>query len=583
MNSTASPAADATSWLRREAGCLRAPLRRSALATAMQAIVAVAQAWLLAGILDASLFRHSPLSQLWREWLALLLLAPARWTLNFLARRSACDAALDLVVRLRTRLLARAQALGPLGLRHIASGDMLTKLVDGIDTLLPYFARYLPQAATAAIVPLLLALFVFPADWISGLVLLLTAPLIPLFMVLAGSAAQRASRNRFAQLSRLGAAFVDALGGLVTLRQLDAAGRAADRLAEDGEQYRKLTMQVLRIAFLSALVLEFFATVSIAIVAVLIGFRLLWHELAFREGLFVLLLAPEFYFPLRALGALRHARMDALASAESLAKLDGAKDAATIAAVGTRNVTTAAPVIRFESVTFAHHGREAALRDCTLRLVPNRVTALVGNSGAGKSTLLDLLLGFARPDAGHILADDIDLAELDSARWRAGIAWMPQRPHVFEGSVRENLLLASPCAGESALQRAAATSGLDKVIARMPQGWATRLGEQGLGLSGGELQRLALARAFLREEARVLLLDEPTSHLDAESAEAIEAALRAQSIMRTVLLVAHRLETARSADHVIVLGNGQIIEQGSPRELAASDGAFAALLQAEAS
>jgi ATP-binding cassette, subfamily C, bacterial CydD len=575
----------ATAWLRAAANRIRAPLWRSTAATTLQALMLVLQAWLLAGILDAALFRHATLAQLWREWLALLLLAPLRWWLNLRARREAFDAALDLTVQLRARLLARTQALGPHGLRARASGDVITRLVDGIDALLPYFARYLPQAATAAIVPVLLAFFVFPADWVSGLVLLLTAPLIPIFMVLAGGAAEKASRNRFAQLARLGAAFMDALGGLVTLRQLGAAERVADRLDEDGEAYRKLTMQVLRVAFLSALVLEFFATVSIAIVAVLVGFRLLWHEIAFRQGLFVLLLAPEFYLPLRALGALRHARMDALAAAAQLAQLDDAEAAPRVTPkpIVVDAMRGPAPTIRFEAVGFGHIGRKPALRDCTLELAPGRITALVGTSGAGKTSLMELLLGFAQPRSGRILVDGVDLAEIDPAHWRERIAWVPQRPHVFEGSVRDNLLLANPAADELMLARAASASGLQAVVARLSRGRDTRLGEHGLGLSGGELQRLALARAFLRERADVLLLDEPTAHLDAASAAAIEHAIRARAASRTVLLIAHRLEAAQHADRVVVLRDGCVVEQGAPRELAARCGAYASLLQAEAS
>ncbi len=573
----------AANWLRREARRIRKPLQRSALATALQALALVAQAWLLADILDAALFRHAPLAQLWPQWWGLLLLAPLRLLLNLYARRTAFAAGLDLSAQLRARLLTRAQALGPLGLRAQASGDLITRLVDGVDAVLPYFARYLPQVSTAALVPLLLALFVFPADWISGLILLLTAPLIPFFIVLVGNAAERASRQRYAQLTRLGAAFMDALGGLSTLRQLGAAERVAQRLDTDGEDYRQLTMQVLRVAFLSALVLEFFATVSIAVVAVLIGFRLLWHELPFHDGLFVLLLAPEFYLPLRALGTLRHARMDALAAAQQMAMLDDAPPQASAPLAGGHHTPPDhAPGVRIDNVNYVHVGRAAALRECSFELQPRRVTALVGASGSGKSTLLNLLLGFAPPESGRVLIDGIDLANLDMTQWRARIAWVPQQTHIFEGSVRDNLLLAAPRADAEALQRAAADSGLDAVIARLPQGWDTPLGEHGLGLSGGEIQRLALARALLREHANVWLLDEPTAHLDADSAQAVERVIRTAAATRTVLLVAHRLASAQAADRVVVLRDGRVVEQGAPRELMRAQGAYAALLQAEA-
>ncbi len=573
----------AASWLRQEARHLRNPLRRSALATGLQAVALVAQAWLLAGILDAALFGQLPLAARWPQGLGLLLLASLRLLLNLYARRTAFAAGLDLSAQLRRRLLVRAQALGPLGLRAQASGDLITRLVDGVDAVLPYFARVLPQASTAVIVPLLLVAFVFPADWISGLVLLLTAPLIPLFMTLVGSAAERASQARFAQLVRLGAAFMDALGGLTALRQLGAAERVAQRLDADGENYRQLTLQVLRVAFLSALVLEFFATVSIAVVAVLIGFRLLWNELPFRDGLFVLLLAPEFYLPLRALGSLRHARMDAQAAAQQLAALEEtpAQTSAPLAH-GRHAPAEGAPTVRLDRVHYRHAGRAAVLRDCSFELRPRSVTALVGATGSGKSTLLNLLLGFAPAESGRVLIDGVDLAELDIAQWRERLAWVPQQTHVFEGSVRDNLRLAAPAAADAALARAAAGSGLDAVIARAAQGWDTPLGERGLGLSGGELQRLALARALLREKAGLWLLDEPTAHLDDDSAHAIDQVIRAAATTRTVLLVVHRLAAARAADWVVVLRDGHVIEQGAPRDLARAQGPFASLLQADA-
>lgn len=573
----------AASWLRHEAQQIRKPLRHSAVLVALQALAVVAQAWLLADILDAALFRHVPLGPLRWQWLGLLALAPLRLWLNVRARRVAFDAGQTLTTQLRVRLLERAQALGPVGLRAHASGDLITHLVDGTDAVLPYYARYLPQASTAAIVPLLLALFVFPADWISGLVLLLTAPLIPVFMMLVGNAAERASQKRFAQLSQLGAAFIDALGGLTTLRQLGAAERVAQRLDAEGEDYRKLTMQVLRVAFLSSLVLEFFATVSIAVVAVLIGFRLLWHELPFHDGLFVLLLAPEFYLPLRALGTLRHARMDAVAAASKLAALDASPESGAdgVAAAFDLPAPVQAPELHIADVQFAPPGRAAVLRGCSFSIPARGVAVLVGATGSGKSTLLNMLLGFARPDSGRILVDGADLSYLDPVRWRECVAWVPQQAHVFEGSVRANLMLAAPQADERTVQHAIAGSGFTSVVARLPQGLETPLGERGLGLSGGELQRLALARALLRQQATVWLLDEPTAHLDAESAQHVEHVIRAAAATRTVLMVAHRLHAARTADHVAVLRDGRIVEQGHPAELASAGGVFAAMLDAE--
>lgn len=575
---TGIPAGD---WLRREARLIRGPLKRVALLSGLQAVALVAQAWLLSGVLTEAVFTHAAVADVWPQCLGLLLLAPVRFALSVKGRSTAVDAAHKLAESLRARLLRCAQGLGSYRLRTESSGDLITRLVDGIEAVLAYFGRYLPQAISAALIPPLLLLAVFPADWVSGLILLLTAPLIPLFMTLVGHAAGRASERRYAQLTRLGAAFIEALGGLVTLRLLGAAERFARRLDHEGEEYRALTLQVLRIAFLSALVLEFFAMVSIALVAVLIGFRLLWGELYLREGLFALLLAPELYLPLRALGALRHTRMDALAAAQHLAALDDVPVPAALRSGRLRSAPEAAPEIRMERVCYVHSGRTAALRDLSLVVPARRVTAIVGATGAGKSTLLGLLLGFVMPEHGRICADDVDLAALDLEQWRARVAWIPQEPHVFEGTVRDNLLLAAPHANAGALRRAVNASGLAEVLARLPHGWETPLGERGLGLSGGELQRLALARALLREQARIWLLDEPTAHLDAQGASAVEALIRAAAATRTVLLVAHRLSAARLADRVAVLNDGRLLEYGAPLELARSGGAYAALLDAE--
>lgn len=572
---------EAGAWLRREGAVLRRPLRRAAALSALQALALVAQAWLLAWLLNAALFAHATLRACAPALLALLLLAPLRLFAQLDARRVAHAAALGWAAAIRARLLERTRALGPLGLRATASGDLITRLVDGVDALLPYAARYLPQTLTAALVPLLLATAVFPADWISGLILLLTAPLIPLFMTLVGNAAEHASQQRYAELSRLGAAFIDALSGLTTLRELGAAERVAARLADDGEGYRRATMQVLRVAFLSALVLEFFATVSIAVVAVLIGFRLLWHELAFRDGLFVLLLAPEFYAPLRALGVLRHARMDALAAAVPMAALEQAPLQSPPLAGGVAPAPDAAPRVCIAALRYAPDGRAVVLDGLDLELPAGRITALVGATGAGKSSLLNLLLGFAAPQAGCIRIDGAELATLDLDAWRARIAWVPQQAHVFAGTLADNLRPARPQADRAELDAVAIAVGLDTVLARLPRGWDTVLGEHGEGLSGGELQRLALARALLRRDARVMLLDEPTAHLDADSARRIGQVLREAARGRTVLWIAHRLDAVLAADQAAVLAAGRIVECAPPADLLRAGGAFAALHAAE--
>ncbi|MDE2088176.1 MAG: ATP-binding cassette domain-containing protein, partial [Xanthomonadaceae bacterium] len=367
---------------------------------------------------------------------------------------------------------------------------------------------------------------------------------------------------------------------LTTLRLYRAATREQALLEATGEAYRRETMAVLRIAFLSALVLEFFATVSIAVLAVLIGFRLMWGKLAFEQGLFVLLLAPEFFLPLRALGTQRHRRMDAAAAATDLVEwlavqLPQAAQVASPSPIAATQLT-----IDFERVGFAHEDGRAVLRDLDLHLPAGTCLTLVGASGSGKSTLLSLLMGFDAPQSGRILVDGHDLARTDLDAWRRHIAWIPQRAHVFHGSLRDNLLIAAADADTFTLWRALQAASLDGVVARLPQGLDTPLGERGHGLSGGECQRLALARAWLRN-APLLLLDEPTQHLDDATAASIDAALARLGEGRTVIRITHRLDGIRDDEHVAVLAEGHIVEHGRADALRAAGGHFAGLLAAE--
>ena len=574
----------ASAWLRGQARPVRRLLGAGMAVGAVQAVLMCLGAWLVAHVLAAAIFRGEGLAGVWPALAALPVLALARCGLSVWQRHFTFEAGTEVSARVRRALEERLRRLGPSWAARQSGGDLVTRLVDGVDALVPYYAGYLPQAAFAAIVPAVILLATLAADPWSTLVLLATAPLVPLFMVLVGRAAEQASQRRWKRLRRMGAHFMDALSGLATLRLFRAADREASLLAATGEAYRRETMAVLRIAFLSALVLEFFATVSIAVLAVLIGFRLLWGRLGFEPGLFVLLLAPEFFLPLRALGTQRHARMEAMAAADDLVALlagqdgtDGPREAAPAAVP----VAGAAGVaVAFERVGFGYEPDRDVLHGLDLVVPAGSSLTVVGASGSGKSTLLALLMGFARPRSGRLLVDGRDLATLDLDAWRRCIAWVPQRTHVFHGTLRDNLLLAAPQADRVALERALQAAALGPVVARLPQGLDTPLGERGQGLSGGERQRLALARAWLRD-APLLLLDEPLQHLDGATAAGIDAALRRLAQGRTVIRVAHRLESIADDEQVAVVADGRVVESGVAAALRARDGAFARLLMAD--
>ena len=575
----------ATVWLREQARPVRHLLGAGIAAGMAQAALMCLGAWVLAHVLAGAVFHGRGWNVAWPWLLVLLALAVLRCACGLLQRRSTFEAGACVVDAVRSGLEKRMRGLGPRWGRGQASGDLATRLVDGVDALVPYYAGYLPQVAFAALVPALILLAVLPADPWSALVLVFTAPLVPLFMVLAGQAAEQASQRRWERLRRMGAHFMDALAGLTTLRLYRAAVREQALLAATGEAYRRETMAVLRIAFLSALVLEFFATVSIAVLAVLIGFRLMWGRLAFEQGLFVLLLAPEFFLPLRALGTQRHKRMEAAAAAEDLVEWLATPAVSEPVPASpwqpAPSLIAAAQVgVAFDHVRFAHEDGRQVLHGLDLAVPAGTHLTLVGASGSGKSTLLSLLMGFDTPQSGRILVNGRPLANVDMAAWRKHIAWVPQRAHVFHGSLRDNLLIAAPDADPLALRRALHAASLDAVVARLPQGLDTPLGERGHGLSGGECQRLALARAWLRN-APLLLLDEPTQHLDDATAAGIDAALARLGEGRTVIRVTHRLDVIRDDDRVAVLDEGRIVEQGRAGALRAAGGRFAALRAAE--
>ncbi|WP_454917995.1 thiol reductant ABC exporter subunit CydD [Xanthobacter sediminis] len=576
MEPPARPGAAVERWLRAQArAAAGSAIRRAAVLGAIAAALVVPQAWLLAHAIAPIVTAGAALATALPWLLPVLPILALRFLLAAAADRRALAAAERLKAQVRDDLVRHLQALGPARLVGRASGEAATVVIEGVDALEPYVARFLAHAGILAALPLVILAVVLPSDWISGLVLLLTAPVIPLFMVLLGQGAERLNRRQWRRLTRLSAQLLDGLQRLTTLKALNASAREAERLAQAAEDYRASTMSVLRIAFLSSLALEFFATVAIAVVAVLIGFRLLAGTLGFEAGFFVLLLAPEFYAPLRQLGVDYHARMEALAAAERILDLLQEQPDAP----GTeRPVFAGPPAVEVDGVAYAWEAGRPALRGVSLRLESGEITALVGPSGAGKSTLLALLLGFIRPQEGRIRAASHDLAEMDGAHWMAQVALVPQRPHMFAGSVLDNIRLFDPAVGPEEVRAAAQLAAADRFISALPQGYDTPLGEHGQTLSGGQVQRLALARAFLKADAPVLMLDEGTAGLDRETEAVVADAIRRLAPGRTTLIVAHRLATVRLADRVVFLDEGRIVEQGRRAELEA-DGRFATLLR----
>ncbi len=533
----------------------------------------ILQAGCLAQVVSGVIFDQRSLGDV-MPWLwALLILFITRAVLTWAAERLAHDAAQQVKTSLRKTLYDRLRKLGPAYLTEQRTGELVNTLSDGIEALEAYYAGFLPAISLMALVPLSILVFVFPIDWISGLVMLCTAPLIPFFMILIGKGAERRNQQHWQKLAHMSAHFLDTIQGLTSLKLFNASRREAQVIARISDDYRQTTMSVLRLAFLSAFALEFFSTVSIAIVAVLIGFRLFWGELDFLYGFFVLLLAPEFYLPLRNMGTHYHARMAAIGAAENMLDILQAPLSDNHAESKQPLLIEGAIEICLWGVGFRYADGRRALQELDLSIAPGEQIAIVGPSGAGKSTLLNLLLGFHSPGEGQIRINGQPLTTLDPSVWHRHLSWVPQRAHLFHGSVADNIRLARPEAGLSLVEQAAKLAHAHAFIQQLPQGYETLIGEGGHGLSGGQVQRIALARAFLKD-APLVILDEATAHLDLESEQLIQQAIETLAQGRTLIMVAHRLRTVRQIPRILVFDQGQLVEEGNHDDLLENRGVY---------
>lgn len=528
-------------------------------------LVLIAQAWLLAGVINAVVFSKATLAQVMPTLWGLIALFVLRAGLSWAAEQAGFHAAVQVKIALREQLNAHIQKLGPAWLTGERTGDVVNAVVDGIEALEAYYARYLPTIAIVALVPLAILVFVFANDWLAGIIMLVTAPLIPLFMVFIGKGAEKRNQKQWRIMAWMSAHFLDTLQGLTTLKLFNASRREARMIAQVSEQYRKQTMSVLRIAFLSSFALEFFATVSIAMVAVLVGFRLFWGEMHFLQGFFVLLLAPEFYQPLRNLGTHYHARMAAIGAAERLVEILNTEPAALSGTRTTVPDLRVAPV-QFNAVGFRYPDGRIGVAELNLTIHPGETLAIVGPSGSGKSTLINLLMGFIQAQDGSVLIDNTPLSEIDPEAWHAQLAWLPQRPTLFPATVADNIRMGTLQAGDEAIREAAGLAQAHSFISALPQAYDTLIGETGHGLSGGQAQRIALARAFLKK-APMVILDEASANLDSETEALVQASVEKLGEDCTMIMIAHRLQTVRRADRIAVMDKGRIIQAGTHADL----------------
>ncbi|MER7516899.1 thiol reductant ABC exporter subunit CydD [Streptomyces sp. NPDC126499] len=512
------------------------------------AALIVAQAMLIAEVVVGAFQKGLSVSGLTTPLLLLAGVAAGRGLVSWLTELAAHRASAAVKSELRGRLLQQAARLGPGWLSGQKAGSLAALATRGVDALDDYFARYLPQLGLAVVVPVAVLARIVTEDWVSAAVIVVTLPLIPIFMILIGWYTQARMDRQWKLLSRLSGHFLDVVAGLPTLKVFGRAKAQAENIRSITSEYRRATMRTLRIAFLSSFALELLSTLSVALVAVGIGMRLVHGGLDLYTGLVILILAPEAYLPLRQVGTQYHAAAEGLAAAEEIfevleSPLPGGGTGAVPASVR----------LELDGVTVRHAGRgEPSLDAATLTVEPGETVALVGPSGVGKSTLLDVVLGFTTPEDGTVKVGGVDLASLDLEEWRSRIAWVPQRPYLFAGTIAENVRLARPDASDEAVRQALRDAGADGFVTELPEGADTVLGEDGAGLSAGQRQRLALARAFLADRP-LLLLDEPTAALDGDTEAAVVTTVRRLAAGRTVLLVVHRPALLAVADRVVRL------------------------------
>jgi len=514
-------------------------------------LLVLLQATLLATIV-ARAFRGASLDEVSGELILLVLAFAGRGLLAWGFAVAGRRAAWTVLSELRLALVERRLRAQPAALDGAESAEIAAAAVQGVDGLEAYFGRYLPQVVLACLVPVAVLGWAAWIDLESALIMLVTLPLVPLFMWLIGRYTEERTRERWHALRLLSTHFLDVVRGLPTLRAFNRSRAQGESIVEVSERYRRATMGTLRLGFLSGSVLELAATLSVALVAVTVGVRLVSGGLGLQAGLTVLILAPELYAPLRQLGAQFHASADGLAVADRMLSL---LEAPPAVGAGGRLVAPnpAEAPVRFERVSFAYPSRpELVLDELDLELLPGETVALVGASGTGKSTVANLLLRFAEPIAGRVTVGGMDLAECRTDVWRGLIAWVPQRPTIFRGTVADNIRLGFPRASQNRTREAAMLAGADHFVRGLPCGYETVVGDGGRPLSAGERRRIALARAFLRD-APFVILDEPTADLDRLSADVVAEAVERLRPGRTVLLIAHRGELAHRADRVVSL------------------------------
>ena len=574
-----------TSWLKIQKKACGFYLNFTIIFGLLTGVTLIVQAYLISTILHGIIILELPKSDFSHYFIYLLMLIPVRALLAFARERSAFEAGKRLRLQIRSAVLDKISELGPAFIKGKPVGSWASIVLEQVEDLHDFYARYLPQMLLAGFIPLIILIVVFPLNWAAGLILLCTAPLIPIFMIFVGSGAADANRKNFSALAKISGHFMDRLKGLNTLKLFNRGEAEGLAIEEASESFRKKTMSVLRIAFLSSAVLEFFSAVSIAVLAIYFGFSFLGNlnfgdyngGFTLFSAMFILMLAPEFYQPLRDMGTHYHAKAKAIGAAEELMNLLNYKveqnAQSTKGALPIKTIDWQAGIeIVAHDFTVKSHSGVALVGPLSFQIAKGKHVAVVGPSGAGKSSLLNGLLGFL-PYQGSLKINGVELNELAVSQWRAHLAWLGQDPQLFHGTVRDNVVMANPNMNDQTVLGLLEKAKILDFVNQQPLGLDHPIGEQMAGVSVGQAQRIALARA-LGQEASLFLLDEPTASLDRHSEQAVLSALYDAMTNSSCLMVTHRLDQLAKMDKVLVLDKGLIVQQGNFAGLSNTPGLF---------
>jgi len=577
-----------TAWLKKQKKACGFYLNLTVLFGLLTGFALIIQAYLISTILHGIIIDGLPRSAFDHLFIYLIALIPCRAVLAFARERSSFEAGKRLRLHIRRAVLDKISELGPAYIKGKPAGSWATIVLEQVEDLHDFYARYLPQMLLAGFIPLTILVVVFPLNWAAGLILFTTAPLIPIFMMFVGVGAADANRKNFKALTQLSGHFMDRLKGLSTLKLFNRGEAESQTIENASESFREKTMSVLRIAFLSSAVLEFFGAVSIAVMAIYFGFSFL-GELNFGGygesvtlfiGMFVLMLAPEFYQPLRDMGTHYHAKAQAIGAAEELMAL---LDYQVVTADNTKTNKTLEPhqgiILCAQDLIVTSHSGVQLLGPLSFELQQGEKVAVVGPSGAGKTSLLNCLLGFL-PYQGSLTINGIELRELSLTNWRSQLAWLGQEPQLFHGTIRDNITMAAPNLSDVDIMALLEKARIADFIQQHPQGLDISIGEQMAGLSVGQAQRIALARA-LAQQAPLFLLDEPTASLDRHSEQAVLQALQEAMTTASCIMVTHRINQLTSMDKVLVMDKGSIVQQGQVKELQQQAGLFQQMLNTD--